>query len=153
MFNNLKHGRKPAKLQKESPTECAGEGKQSTGNQEKRKINRQQHFVRKKVSDLLCNLYSVTAGETARGLSKRCHYSQTSRAKSLLDIFFIWRDILLTGSHHSPVVNTTSTSPQIPPYYLLLHLPLLFLYTCNHHHQPIYFICKKCWSQFNQTKN
>ena len=30
--NNLKNGRKPVKLQKESPAECAGEGKQSKGN-------------------------------------------------------------------------------------------------------------------------
>ena len=30
--NNLKNGRKPVKLQKESPAGCAGEGKQSKGN-------------------------------------------------------------------------------------------------------------------------
>ena len=30
--NNLKNGRKPVKLQKESPAGCAGEGKQSEGN-------------------------------------------------------------------------------------------------------------------------
>ena len=36
-LNNLKNGRKPVKLQKESPAGCAGEGKQSKGNQEKRK--------------------------------------------------------------------------------------------------------------------
>ena len=35
--NNLKNGRKPVKLQKESPAGCAGEGKQSKGNYEKRK--------------------------------------------------------------------------------------------------------------------
>jgi len=29
--NNLKNGRKPVKLQKESLAGCAGEGKQSTG--------------------------------------------------------------------------------------------------------------------------
>ena len=33
--NNLKNGRKPVKLQKESPAGCAGEGKQSKENQEK----------------------------------------------------------------------------------------------------------------------
>ena len=30
--NNLKNGRKPVKLQKESPAGCDGEGKQSKGN-------------------------------------------------------------------------------------------------------------------------
>ena len=30
--NNLKNGRKPAKLQKESPVGCAGKGKQSKEN-------------------------------------------------------------------------------------------------------------------------
>ena len=30
--NNVKNGRKPVKLQKESPAGCAGEGKQSKGN-------------------------------------------------------------------------------------------------------------------------
>ena len=30
--NNLKNGRKPMKLQKESSAGCAGEGKQSKGN-------------------------------------------------------------------------------------------------------------------------
>ena len=30
--NNLKNGRKPVKLQRESPAGCAGEGKQSKGN-------------------------------------------------------------------------------------------------------------------------
>ena len=30
--NNLKNGRKPVKLQKESPAGCAGEGKQNKGN-------------------------------------------------------------------------------------------------------------------------
>ena len=30
--NNLKNGRKPEKLQKESPAGCTGEGKQSKGN-------------------------------------------------------------------------------------------------------------------------
>ena len=30
--NNLKNGRKPVTLQKESPAGCAGEGKQSKGN-------------------------------------------------------------------------------------------------------------------------
>ena len=30
--NNLKNGRKPVKLQKESPAGCTGEGKQSKGN-------------------------------------------------------------------------------------------------------------------------
>ena len=30
--SNLKNGRKPVKLQKESPAGCAGEGKQSKGN-------------------------------------------------------------------------------------------------------------------------
>ena len=30
--NNLKYGRKPVKLQKESPAGCAGEGEQSKGN-------------------------------------------------------------------------------------------------------------------------
>ena len=35
--NNLKNGRKPVKLQKESPARCAGEGKQSKGNYEKRR--------------------------------------------------------------------------------------------------------------------
>ena len=33
----LKMARKPVKLQKESPAGCAGEGKQSRGNYEKRK--------------------------------------------------------------------------------------------------------------------
>ena len=35
--NNLKNGKKPVKLQKESPAGCAGEGKQSIENLEKRK--------------------------------------------------------------------------------------------------------------------
>ena len=35
--NILKIGRKPVKLQKESPAGCTGEGKQSKGNYEKRK--------------------------------------------------------------------------------------------------------------------
>ena len=30
--NNLRNGRKPVKLRKENPAECAGEGKQSKGN-------------------------------------------------------------------------------------------------------------------------
>ena len=30
--NNLKNGKKPVKLLKESPAGCAGEGKQSRGN-------------------------------------------------------------------------------------------------------------------------
>ena len=30
--NNLKNGRKPVKLQKESPAGCTGEGKHSKGN-------------------------------------------------------------------------------------------------------------------------
>ena len=30
--DNLKNGKKPVKLQKESPAGCAGEGKQSKGN-------------------------------------------------------------------------------------------------------------------------
>ena len=42
------------KLQKENPIGCAGEGKQSKLSQEKRKEcfkdNRQQHYMRKKVS-------------------------------------------------------------------------------------------------------
>ena len=53
--NNLTNGRKPVKLQKESPAGCAGEGKQSNGNYRRRgkdglKINRQPLFLRKKVS-------------------------------------------------------------------------------------------------------
>ena len=53
-LNNLKNSRKLVKLQKESPAGCAGKV-----NREKEirrrgkdglKINRQQHFVRKKVS-------------------------------------------------------------------------------------------------------
>ena len=35
--NNLKNGRKPVKLQKESPAGSTGEGKQSKGNYEMRK--------------------------------------------------------------------------------------------------------------------
>ena len=35
--NNLENCRKSVKLQKESPAGCAGEGKQSKGNQEKGK--------------------------------------------------------------------------------------------------------------------
>ena len=31
-FHNLRNGRKPVKLQKESPSGCAGEGKQSKEN-------------------------------------------------------------------------------------------------------------------------
>ena len=53
----LKMARKPVKLQKESPVGCTREGKQSKGNYEnmrrrkdRLKINRQLHFVRKKVS-------------------------------------------------------------------------------------------------------
>ena len=54
MLTTLKNGRKPVKLQKESPAGCAGEGKQSKKNRRRGKdvlkINRQQLFVRKKVS-------------------------------------------------------------------------------------------------------
>ena len=35
--NKVKNDRKPVKLQKENPAGCAGEGKQSKGNYEKRK--------------------------------------------------------------------------------------------------------------------
>ena len=35
--NNLKNGKEPVKLQKESPARCDGEGKQSKGNWEMRK--------------------------------------------------------------------------------------------------------------------
>ena len=50
----LKMARKPVKLHKENPAGCAKEGEQSKGNLEKRKErfknNRQQHYVRKRVS-------------------------------------------------------------------------------------------------------
>ena len=37
MLTTPKNGRKPVKLQKESPAGCVGEGKQNKGNWEKRK--------------------------------------------------------------------------------------------------------------------
>ena len=56
MSQTLKMTRKPVKLQKENPAGCSGEGKQSKGNYKKRKgrfkDNRQQHFMRKKVTQI-----------------------------------------------------------------------------------------------------
>ena len=36
---------------------------------------------------------------------KFCHYSQTTPAWSILNPFYTWCTMLLTGLHHSPVVN------------------------------------------------
>ena len=53
MLVTLKIARKPVKLQRISPAGCAGEGKQSKGNEDKKKErfkdNRQPLFVRKRV--------------------------------------------------------------------------------------------------------
>ena len=72
--------------------------------------------------------------------------SQTSRAQSALNPFYAWCSMLLTGLHHSPVVNFPL---QLPWNSSLLHLhlpPLLPFLTCtrvrgNHHHHQVLLWC------------
>ena len=78
---------------------------------------------------LMCNLYRDA------GL-KRCHHSQTCRAQYPFNPFYTWCNMLLTGLHHSPVVNIPLLLPSNSSI-LPLHLPSL---TCmrvrgNHHYQ------------------
>ena len=80
---------------------------------------------------LLCYLYSLGWRDQAAG-PKRCHYSQTSRAKSLLDPFYAWYNMLLTDwvalfprSQHSPL-------PILKFFIIPLNLPPLLLpLTCT----------------------
>ena len=61
--------------------------------------------------NLLCNLYRDVG-------PKRCHHSQTSRAKSPLNPSYTWGNMLLTELHHSPVVSSLllpSNSSILPP--------------------------------------
>ena len=71
-------------------------------------------------ASLLYNLYR-DAGP------KHCHYSQTSRAKSPLNPFYTWCNMLLTGLHHSPVVSTLLLFLPSNSSILPLHLVPLFL--------------------------
>ena len=71
----------------------------------------------------LCNLYSLGWRDRDAGL-KLCHYSLTSRAQSPLNHFYTWRNMLLTGLHHSPVVS----------------IPLLLLLPSNSSILPVYIM-------------
>ena len=82
----------------------------------------QRVVLRCRVAGPLCNLYRNAS-------PKRCCYSQTSRAQSSLNSFYIWCNILLTGLQHSPVVGIPLKLFCTPPYsrkYKLI-LTLLFL--------------------------
>ena len=85
---------------------------------------------------LLWNLYRDTG-------PKRCHNSQTSRAQFPLNYFYTWCNMLLTGSHHSPVVRIPLIIPSTS-FILPLHLPLYSSLVCtrvrgNHHNHQVSF--------------
>ena len=63
---------------------------------------------------LVCNLYNL--GCRPRYASpKRCHSSETFRAQSPLNPFYIWSNMLLTGMHYSTVVSIPLLLPLLRP--------------------------------------
>jgi len=72
---------------------------------------------------LLCNLYRDA-------VPKHWHFSQTSRAQFPVNFFYTWCNFLLTGLHHSPVVNIPFLLPWSSSI-LPLHLPPLSLLACT----------------------
>ena len=84
------------------------------------------------------------AGETAKSCQNAATILKTSRCQSPPHSTpcFIWCDILLTGSHHFPVVNTPVLFPSNSSILPLQLPPLIFLtrmrVRSNHHYPNIY---------------